>query len=750
MKRAESGIGKRSFRWAALIAMMALLLANGAYGQSGSGSGRGGSCTVTRLRFRIATADDDLRGGKDNLNIIIYFTNGQRQTASNVNKSQNWPNDSVNMVEVALDRPIPPNELHAFRLIHVPDSSFSVNVGELLTPAAPIALAEGLLQSPDKWNMADLKIAALGEGVGARVASHGYHSFTASNPDLTIYACISPNICGSGTPTSASNTLGKLNPGTRSLQSVNSIGSKYGKEAMAPSTIQPVAKAGSPQLQKNRLIQQALAHTVQIGPRASAPGGNDSYSTILAIIKRQSLASRSLLMSGVRPPNENRTPTGGSGGANAGGTLLSGGSKVALSPQPYPPKGSQPMLGASQTMSAPGNSSGTSTAASGTSSANTQHFNLVPGTPANSLTPTNGATAHQAPGGRQPLPLGMRAPGPLTTICRSGIATVDGGASGVWFNPVAGEDGRFLIQGCGFGNAPGEVYLSGVQFVPVHARVMVQRLGTPTSPDQVYFQIPPNGWTDRQIVAQIDPNAGGLYDTNNVTLNVKTAGGQIYQATGMNFLAAREDQVLKKLVRTTYPTGADSCYGQTLSECLIPGINLAIVNASLGPLTPQVESPTQYWLTPGESIAAVRGVIYLNATDNYAVNFPSGTDRYQFNFAPGFQLDPNNGVQLSHASIDVSHCQSLGGVYSHSGNWGVSYTSTSSFQVQWEEEACSPSSATAKNPQGIGVTNGYAGFSAYELEITVLGPRGVNPFASGNVNRLAIKQLQPVQMLRKN
>ncbi|MGH9731495.1 MAG: hypothetical protein ACRD4A_07320, partial [Candidatus Acidiferrales bacterium] len=251
------------------------------------------------------------------------------------------------------------------------------------------------------------------------------------------------------------------------------------------------------------------------------------------------------------------------------------------------------------------------------------------------------------------------------------------------------------------------------------------------------------------IVAQIDANAGSLYDTNHVTLNVKTASGQIYQAIGMNFLAARADQLLQTLVRTPRPTGSDSCYGLTLSECLIPGINLAVVNSSVGPLTPQVESPTKYWLTPGQSIAVVRGVIYLSATDNYSLIFSSGTDTYQFNFAPGFQLDPNKGVQLSHASMDANHCQSLGGVYSNSGNWSVSYPSTSSFQVHWEEEACSPSSGAAKSPKGIGTTNGYAGFSAYELEITVIGPRGINPLASGNVNPLAIKQMQNVVPLKK-
>lgn len=525
-------------------------------------------------------------------------------------------------------------------------------------------------------------------------------------------------------------------------------------------------------LTKNRTIQNALAHTVQIGPSAGVPGGDGSYSTLIGLLRKQSAAAHSLLLPAA-PPNRNQAGANGGGSTmlNGGskvalnpqpyppkgsaatgqtGTLLNGSTNVALNPQPYPPKASQPILGASQTMSTPGTSSGTAAPTPSASSGTTGSFNLAPATPANSLTPTNGPTAHRPPAGRQPLPNDARAPMPAQ-ICRVGIAMVDGGANGVWFSPVPGDEGKFVIQGCGFGNAPGEVYLSGVQYNPAHARLMVQHVGAATCAGCVYFQVVPNEWSDRQLVAQIDPNAGGLYDTNNVTLNVKTASGQVYQATGMNFLAAREDQVLQRLVRTPYPTGADSCYGLTLTECLVPGINLAIVNSSVGPLKPEVESPTKYWLNPGQSIAVVRGVIYLNPTDSYSVSFPSSTDTYQFNFAPGFELDPNHVVQLNHASMDVSHCQSLGGVYSNSGNWSVSYMSTSSFQVHWEEEACSPGSAMAKNnPEAIGTTSGFAGFSAYELQITVIGPRGIDPLVSGNVNRLGIKQIQPVQMLHKN
>lgn len=45
----------------------------------------------------------------------------------------------------------------------------------------------------------------------------------------------------------------------------------------------------------------------------------------------------------------------------------------------------------------------------------------------------------------------------------------------------------------------------------------------------------------------------------------------------------------------------------------------------------------------------------------------------------------------------------------------------------------------------------YASVSAYELEITVLGPRGASPWPSENQNSLTTQQqLQPMQLLQKH
>ncbi|HEX5424021.1 MAG TPA: hypothetical protein VFW94_10760, partial [Candidatus Acidoferrales bacterium] len=468
---------------------------------------------------------------------------------------------------------------------------------------------------------------------------------------------------------------------------------KYGTPKVA-SSAQSASRNRSQSLQNNSLIREALSHAVQIGPRASVTGGDTSYSTVAGLLRKQSTVARSLLLPAMQS-NQGQT------GAN-GATLLNGGTKVTLTPQPYPPKSSVPLLGTSRTTSASG-------AQTGSLSSNRTATQVSPSNETTRTRPDGGGRTEVPSIGRETAPM-------QTQMCRAGIGAVDGAANSVWFSPVAGQDGQFVVQGCGFGNTVGEVYLSGVQYAKDRLTSQAgisSQFDSGTFPDRVYFRVPPNGWTDRQIVAQIDANASGLYDTNNVELVVKAANGTTYQAIGMNFLAARADQVVQRIVTTQYPTGPDSCYGLTLSECLVPGVNLAIVNSAVGPLNPEVESPTKYWLTAGRTVAVVRGVIYLESTDRYSVIFPSGTDTYQFHLAPGFQLDPQNGVQLTHASMDASLCQSIGGVYSKSGDWAINYTSTSSFQVSWQEEACSP--RPGLTTMSTDQVHGFAGQSIYEL-----------------------------------
>lgn len=734
MKRAAGKQIGRDLQTALVTMICALLLATSAYGQGSGGSQKWPiPCMVNYMRLRIATGGDDLRGwdgmssSQDNLNVTVDFGDQGSQLVSNVNNNAEWANNSVHLVEIKFNQPVPLNNIRGIELQHT-GSNLSIDGAEASTPAGPAAG----IQTADNWDMQWLELMALGGGGQALILQYGAHRFTGSDRTLRLPADIPANSC------EVSERFGRLNPASKTVQNISGTGSKYGKQQPAHSTIQPAPNASAQQLQNNRLIQQAMAHTVQVGPRANAPGGDGGYSTLIGLLHKQSAAAHSLLLP-ASPVSRSQTAN------NNGGTLLNGGSKVALNPQPYPPKSSQPMLGATQTMSAPGNSSGAATPATSASSGTTANFNLMPGAAANSPTPTNGPTAHQPPSGHQQTTQLIGAQAPITTqICKAGIGTVDGGTNEVWFSPVTGQDGQFVIRGCGFGSAPGEVYLSGVQYDAAQTKLIVQHLGASNSPDRVYFQTPPNNWSDRQIVAQIDANASGLYDTNNVTLNVKTASGQVYQAIGMNFLAARGDQLLSWIVPAQ--TGSSGFTSQTSSvSSSTAAIHLATVKDSSGDQVIEgFESPSASTVWQNETVDVIRA--RLGESTPSKVTFPGGTDTYQLNLAPGFELDPQTGVVMRHTQIDVAQCQtSYSGEYSTNGNWAVNYTSEKSFQISWQEEACWPKAGT----QGASALD-YGSVSAYALEVNVLGPRGASPWASGGTNRFAVKPLQPVQMLPKN
>ncbi|HEY4052355.1 MAG TPA: hypothetical protein VGL74_01340 [Terriglobales bacterium] len=454
----------------------------------------------------------------------------------------------------------------------------------------------------------------------------------------------------------------------------------------------------------NRLVESAMAHSVIVTPANPMPGANAANSALIGLLRKQSMAAQSLLVGTARPV-----------ATNGGGTLMSGGGKQMLNSQPMTTQGSAPHIGAGQTMNSPGSGS------SGVSNARP-----VP------------ITMQQVPSAVVPA----RVPQPLkpgtnvipTQACMVGIAAVDGQKSGVWFSPVSGADGMFVIQGCGFGATPGQVYLSGLHYAstPVTSATLGV-MGSPLNPGQITFQVSAGNWSDRQIIAQIDPNASGFFDTNNVTLVLKTATGQLYQAAGFNFSAARADQMLTAILK------APSCWSSQ-NGCIPAGINLASVNSVNGQIQADAESPSLSLIKPGETIAVARqssaGQFPIPAASGFA--FPGATDTYQFHFAAGFELDPNSGVQLRHTTLDSSYCQSVNGVPSTSGNWTVNYTSTSSFQVSWAEDGCWP-----KAPMNSASTQqwlDYGSVSAYALAITVLGPRGVNPWASGNSNVLTIQK----------
>jgi len=112
---------------------------------------------VKMISFTFSTSDDDLRGGNDNLNISILFTDGTRQDEGNVNHGQNWPNGSIKSAEILLNRQVTINQIRGFVLT----DTFTGGSGG------------------DNWNMASMQAdAVLMDGSSHTLAKSGFHRFS--------------------------------------------------------------------------------------------------------------------------------------------------------------------------------------------------------------------------------------------------------------------------------------------------------------------------------------------------------------------------------------------------------------------------------------------------------------------------------------------------------------------------------------------------------------------------------------------
>jgi hypothetical protein len=432
----------------------------------------------------------------------------------------------------------------------------------------------------------------------------------------------------------------------------------------------PPKKPGDFRWRVDQRLVQTLGKNTQAGAKA-AIGGAGGFTggvdnAIIAVLRKQSAAASSQIGSA---------------------------SQVELNPQPLPRKSSGGMLGPGQTMSAPGQT-GIST-----------------GPQVGILAPQNGPQRPQHPGVDRPSqPAVAKAPAP-TKMCMNGIATVDGQKSGVVFAPISGAEGTFVIQGCGFGTKAGEVYLSGLHYVPSATN---PRRNVLMAADRLPLQIAQNGfpgaqpgkgnwqlgWSDRQIIATIDPGASGYLDSDRVSLVVKTASSQTYTATGFRFFAARDQQKL-----TSIPANA-----------ITPGASYDTAGhlAAANVLSPSAAS----LVLPGHTVAVVR--------DDNSAMFPGGADTLDLSrsLPPGFQVI---SVQQFNASLTSAGCQSIppgGGKFTINGNWNVTKTGGATYLIYWQEQSCATQSTNGPNVS-------IGSVSAYALDITVIGPRGVNPGFTG-------------------
>jgi hypothetical protein len=276
-----------------------------------------------------------------------------------------------------------------------------------------------------------------------------------------------------------------------------------------------------------------------------------------------------------------------------------------------------------------------------------------------------------------------------TSICMTGVTgiqAVNQKKSGVVFTPDPHYD-LYTIVGCGFGNSPGRIYLQGTAGAfPAHNGKLAL---APVDPVR--------GWTDRAIIAKLDPNVTGELDQNNISLVVETSTGQHAQTNGHSFYALRGPafalkQIPKQMVCSVNPNG-DSFNGCD------PGV--VISEAAF-------ISPCGLWGLNGCTAEVLR----QNAIEN--PQHPSH-DQYTVKLKPGFVLQS--------AMMQVAATDSSQSVYSP---YAVKFSGNT--VIVQTQPMCYPNSAAHTCPSP------YQGayYSLYGITLYVSGPAGItNPFADG-------------------
>ena len=112
---------------------------------------------VSSISFTFRTADDDLRGGKDNLDIAIHFADGTSQSEPNVNHGDRWADGSTKGAEILLARPVTIDQIKSISL----SDTFAGGSGG------------------DNWNMSSMQADALVNGQYHTIAQYGFHRFSA-------------------------------------------------------------------------------------------------------------------------------------------------------------------------------------------------------------------------------------------------------------------------------------------------------------------------------------------------------------------------------------------------------------------------------------------------------------------------------------------------------------------------------------------------------------------------------------------
>ena len=120
------------------------------------GAGCPSANLVSMIAFTFWTGNDDLRGGKDNLDITIHFADGTSQSEPNVNHNDRWPDGSTKGAEVLLSRAVTLDQIKSITLF----GTFTGGSGG------------------DNWNMSSMKADAWVGSTYHTIAQYGFHRFS--------------------------------------------------------------------------------------------------------------------------------------------------------------------------------------------------------------------------------------------------------------------------------------------------------------------------------------------------------------------------------------------------------------------------------------------------------------------------------------------------------------------------------------------------------------------------------------------
>ena len=278
-------------------------------------------------------------------------------------------------------------------------------------------------------------------------------------------------------------------------------------------------------------------------------------------------------------------------------------------------------------------------------------------------------------------------PGMLSrTSCSSPrIRSVNGRYSGAVFTPVE-PDNYYRIEGCGFGNTPGNVRLQpdlrSLQ-IGVSSRALSMELDSPA------------GWTDEQIAVHVDPKLTGVSDFP-VNLVVHLANGREVPLLGCMFVAARgEPQLLKTIPAAWVKLDATFASSRPIAQ--------------LEYVSPPVASDEIPADALGSSVLIVR-------SDREP--FAPGRDLYDFS-----QLSPGWAVQSLQLNQFGVSCPGGDNVAAESkGVWTTTWN-LHGFAVSWARETCTSSASLA--------FNFTLNSSQYAAMVWVIGPAGTQPIRNG-------------------